>query len=163
MTSHEVASRVITVLLPAAGLTLVCVHRPYVAPNFNGSLKRSNAIRAWPAALAAHLQLLSALPGALPLAVMGDLNAQPLEKRNHHLWDVLAPAALRDATAGTTEQAQYTQFPAGVHAFQRLDYVLLDPALQARLVRCSGRVLSVGAPAGDHVPVFAALRAPAVP
>lgn len=96
---------------------------------------------------------------------MGDLNASPGETLNHHLWEALKPLALRDATAGTTEYDRFTHFPAkkSGYAHQRLDYLLLDATLQARLVPCSGRVLSVGAPEGDHVPVFAALRVPPVP
>lgn len=156
----EATTRAITVHVPAAGLTVVCVHRPYVAKGQAVTERRKAAYRAWPNALVSHVQQLRAVRGALPVTVMGDLNAPPGEALDHHVWAKLAPLGLLDATAGTTEFAERSQFPEGGYPFTRLDYVLLDRALQERLVRCSGRVLSVGAPAGDHVPVFAALRAP---
>lgn len=153
-----VAYNAMTIRLPAAGMHVVVVHRPYECKS------DPPAIKAWMLAFLAHLEALQRAPGALPVAVMGDLNTDttefaPRDGAPEGVWASLAPFDLADATAGTTEYAHPSHFPdTSKFRYQRLDYLMLSAPLRGRLVGGSARVLNEGAPEGDHVPVVAALR-----
>ena len=140
------AHRSLTVEVPRLGGTVVVFHRPY------GDAEAEE----WLLAFVAHVRAL--VRAGRRVMLCGDLNATP--EQDHDAW-ALRALGMRDATEGTAELHHPSHFPASrAYDFQRLDYILLCPRAATALVPCSGRVLSVGAPWGDHVPVEATLRLP---
>jgi len=76
----------------------------------------------------------------------------------HRALDALRAHGFVDALAGTREAEWPTQYPSSTRfPFARLDLVFVSAALHALVVPGSGRVLSEGAPCGDHVPVEVSL------
>jgi exonuclease III len=145
--------RALTVAVPQCNLALVCVHRV---------LYESEGGPAWNAAFLAHVRALC--EGGRHVVVLGDLNCWPGEVYGEAREGSVVAALQQheqvflDCTHGTSEERQPTHFPArgpeGQFGFQRIDYILLPRALRQQcLVAGSGRVLSVRAPWGDHVPV----------
>ena len=148
-------ARALTLELSLAGgppLLVLALHRPYAS---SGHAPAERAfIAAWQAAFDAHVALLLARS---PLVVVcGDFNAclqgdSPEERR---IFAPLTSRRFADALAGTSEAGWPTQYPASSRfAFLRIDYIFVSEALRGRVVPGSGRVLSQGAPRGDHVPV----------
>ena len=92
------------------------------------------------------------------VVVCGDFNCDPAKDRapesGHRAFDSLHSRGFVDALAGTHEGAWPTHFPSSTsYGFERIDLIFVSAALRACVVPYSGRVLSEGAPWGDHVPV----------
>ena len=157
MTAALNVHRSLTVDVPRLGGTIVVFHRP---AGIGTSSKK------WMMTFLAHVRAL--VGNGRRVMLYGDLNAMPARMRNDsegttelHPSQALRALGMRDATEGTSEFHHPSHFPRPrTYDFQRLDYILLCPRAAAALVPCSGRVLSVGAPWDDHVPIEATLHLP---
>jgi exonuclease III len=153
--------RSITAYIPAAGISVLCVHAPFIT-----SKLQSVMVQKWhDDACGAIAELTLA---KLDFCVAGDFNVRPSGSDGLPCTLISSEAcrSLREATAGTTELLQPSHFSnlaEYVPNFLRIDYILLSPGAYSRLVPLSGRVLSVGAPHGDHVPVECSLSLPLLP
>ena len=129
-------------------IVILTIHRPYVTSTHT-PVERE-CIESWMKAFVSHVNELCSRYDRV--VVCGDFNDNM--SRDRGTFDALLTRGFVNALAGTTEEYWPTQYPStSQYKFDRLDYIFVSPALCRNVIRHSGRVLSEGAPSGDHVPV----------